>query len=60
MIGVNVPFVLANPKIGELNYDVESFSVLYAGTTGNYPVRCSAVTMPVCPPEMLRSRALRT
>jgi len=43
MVGVNVPFVTANPQSGELRFDVKGFSVLYAGTVGTFPVRCSAV-----------------
>ena len=43
MIGVNVPFVTDNPANGHLRFDVEGFTVLYAGSVGGYPVRCSAV-----------------
>jgi len=50
MIGVNVPFVADNPQTGQLRFDVKSFSVLYAGTLGNFPVRCSA-TFDVPVPE---------
>lgn len=42
MIGVNVPFVTGMPKAGELKYDIPGFTVLYAGTAGTTPVRCSA------------------
>lgn len=43
MVGVNVPFVTASPKNGELRYDVKGFTALYAGTVGGLQVRCSAV-----------------
>lgn len=43
MIGVNVPFLGSNPKVGQLRFDAKGFSVLYAGTVGDLPVRCSAV-----------------
>jgi len=43
MVGVNVPFVTGTPQAGELRFDVKGFSVLYAGTVGAFPVRCSAV-----------------
>lgn len=43
MVAVNVPFVSGSPQNGQLHYDVKGFSVLYAGSTGSYPVRCSAV-----------------
>ncbi|MFZ5762210.1 MAG: carboxypeptidase regulatory-like domain-containing protein [Thermodesulfobacteriota bacterium] len=43
LVAVNIPFVAANPKNGELRYDVKGFTVLYAGSAGSYPVRCSAV-----------------
>jgi hypothetical protein len=43
MISVNVPFVAQSPKNGELLFNVRGFSVLYAGKTGNYPVRCRAI-----------------
>lgn len=43
MVSVNVPFVLGTPTNGELRFDVKGFSVVYAGTVGALPVRCSAV-----------------
>lgn len=43
MVGVNVPFVTETPQSGQLRFDVKGFSVLYAGTVGAFPVRCSAV-----------------
>lgn len=43
MVGVNVPFVTGTPQTGELRFDVKSFSVLYAGKVGTFPVRCRAV-----------------
>ncbi|MCX5863614.1 MAG: carboxypeptidase-like regulatory domain-containing protein [Deltaproteobacteria bacterium] len=43
MVAVNVPFVTGAPQNGQLHYDVKGFSVLYAGSTGSHPVRCSAV-----------------
>ncbi|NTW52549.1 MAG: carboxypeptidase regulatory-like domain-containing protein [Chlorobiaceae bacterium] len=43
MVSVNVPFVRQAPKNGELLFNVPGFSVLYAGRTGNYPVRCRAI-----------------
>ncbi|SMC20168.1 hypothetical protein SAMN02745857_00844 [Andreprevotia lacus DSM 23236] len=43
LINVNVPFVTGTPQNGQLRYDITGFTVLYAGTTGSTPVRCSAV-----------------
>jgi len=43
MVGVNVPFVTDTPQAGQLRFDVKGFTVLYAGTVGASPVRCSAV-----------------
>lgn len=40
-IGVNVPFVEGRPDAGELPYDARGFTVIYAGTAGGVPVRCS-------------------
>ena len=42
MVGVNIPFVVGNPRAGQLRYDVKSFTVLYAGTAGGKPARCGA------------------
>lgn len=41
MVGVNVPFVADTPQGMQLRFDVKGFSVLYAGTVGTLPVRCS-------------------
>ncbi|KAF0815114.1 hypothetical protein IGB42_00191 [Andreprevotia sp. IGB-42] len=43
LINVNVPFVAGLPVNGQLRHDIAGFTVLYAGTTGRTPVRCSAV-----------------
>lgn len=43
MVSVSVPFVDANPGPGEVMFDTKSFSVVYAGTLGGHPVRCSHV-----------------
>jgi hypothetical protein len=43
MISVNIPFVKGNPANGQLRYDVKGFSVLYTGSAGDMPVRCSTV-----------------
>ncbi|MGH8526200.1 MAG: hypothetical protein ACREXY_18930 [Gammaproteobacteria bacterium] len=49
--GTVVPHVTADlfahkrytPQAGQLRFDVKGLSVLYAGTVGAFPVRCSAV-----------------
>lgn len=43
MVGVNVPFVMGAPALGQLSYDVKGFTALYAGRCAGLPVRCSAV-----------------
>jgi len=42
MVSVNLPFVKDNPQAGQLLFNVRGFDVLYAGKTGDLPVRCSA------------------
>ncbi|HEX2060340.1 MAG TPA: carboxypeptidase regulatory-like domain-containing protein, partial [Thermoanaerobaculia bacterium] len=43
-IAVNVPFIgSGTPQNGQLRYDAAGFTVIYAGTCGSYPVRCTAV-----------------
>ncbi len=40
-IGVNVPFVTGRPESGQLPYDMRGFTVIYAGSAGDLPVRTS-------------------
>jgi hypothetical protein len=40
-ISVNIPFVKESPDNGELRYDVHGFTVIYAGSSNDMPVRCS-------------------
>lgn len=42
-VGANVPFVVGQPAVGQLRFDVKGFTLLYAGRCGKAPVRCSAV-----------------
>ena len=43
VVSVNVPFVTEPPKLGEIDYRAPGFSITYAGTCNNMPVRCTAV-----------------
>jgi hypothetical protein len=43
IVGVNVPFVEDEPVNGQLRYDITGFSVVYGGSVGRHPVRCTRV-----------------
>lgn len=66
MISVNVPFVTGTPQAGELRFDVKGFTVLYAGTAGDLPVRCGVTfDVPVAewskqpqPPKLIKEPPL--
>lgn len=41
-VGVNIPFVVGTPALGQLDHNAKGFTVLYTGTVGGTPVRCRA------------------